>query len=84
MSEQFPTGQPPAEQSPSTRRPSEEPDEGWGYRVPARQGWLQSRKIKVTAELDRNRRGDYTVPTWVLAVALLVVIAAWAAIVVLG
>jgi hypothetical protein len=39
-----------------------------------RQGWLQKRQAKVTAEIERNRRGEYTVPTWVLTLALVVLV----------
>jgi len=42
-----------------------------------RQGWLQKRREKVIAEIERNRRGDYKVPTWVLAVALVAVVTGW-------
>jgi len=49
-----------------------------------RQGWIQRRREKVVAEIERNRRGEYKVPTWVLAVALAVVVLAWAAIIIVG
>ncbi len=48
----------------------------------ARQGWLQNRREKAIAEIQRNRRGEYTVPTWVLTGALVAILAAWAAIIV--
>ena len=32
--------------------------------------WIDRRREKIRAEIERNRRGEYTVPTWVLAVAL--------------
>ncbi|QOC91639.1 hypothetical protein [Micromonospora craniellae] len=35
-----------------------------------RQSWIERRREKVRAEIERNRRGEYTVPTWVLALAL--------------
>ncbi len=47
-------------------------------------GWLQRRREKMVAEVQRNRRGDYTVPTWVLLVALFVIVAAWAALIIFG
>jgi hypothetical protein len=31
----------------------------------------------VRAEIERNRRGDYMVPTWVLGLALGVFLAGW-------
>jgi hypothetical protein len=39
-----------------------------------RVGWLQKRAAKVAAEIERNRAGDYRVPTWVLTVILVAVI----------
>jgi hypothetical protein len=39
-----------------------------------RQGWLENRRAKVIAEIERNRRGEYKVPTWVLTLILVVVI----------
>lgn len=43
---------------------------------------LEKRREKIRAELDRNRRGDFKVPTWVLAVALVVFVAGWVALIV--
>jgi len=42
-----------------------------------RQGWLQKRREKVREEVERNRRGEYTVPTWVFAVLLAALIGGW-------
>jgi hypothetical protein len=39
-----------------------------------RVGWLQNRQAKVIAEIERNRRGEYRIPTWVLMVMLVAVI----------
>jgi hypothetical protein len=47
----------------------------------ARAGWVHRRREKIIAEIARNRRGEYTVPTWVLVVVLVVFVAAWAALV---
>ncbi|MFV2101519.1 hypothetical protein [Micromonospora sp. LOL_024] len=47
-----------------------------------RQGWLERRREKVRAEVERNRRGEYTVPTWVLALVLALIVGAWLALVV--
>jgi len=41
---------------------------------PGREGWLQKRRQRVADEIARNRQGDYRVPTWVLATALVVII----------
>jgi len=49
--------------------------------VSRRQPWLAKRKSKVIDELERNRRGEHRVPTWVLAAALIAVIAFWVVIV---
>lgn len=43
---------------------------------------LEKRREKIRAEIDRNRRGDFKVPTWVLAVALVVFVAGWVALIV--
>jgi hypothetical protein len=43
----------------------------------ARVGWANRRREKIAAEIARNRRGEYKVPTWVLVVVLVVFVAAW-------
>jgi hypothetical protein len=43
-----------------------------------RESWLLRRQRKIREEIARNRRGEYRVPTWVLAVILVAVLAAWA------
>lgn len=45
---------------------------------------LGRRREKIIAEIERNRLGGHTVPTWVLALVLLLIIAGFAAIVVLS
>ncbi|MGS2615712.1 hypothetical protein ACVCAH_14500 [Micromonospora sp. LZ34] len=47
----------------------------------ARQNWVERRREKIRAEIERNRRGEYTVPTWVLAVALVAIVGAWLALI---
>ncbi|MBQ1023346.1 hypothetical protein [Micromonospora sp. C95] len=47
-----------------------------------RQSWLERRRDKVRAEIERNRRGGHTVPTWVLALALALIVGAWLALVI--
>ncbi|MDO3705795.1 hypothetical protein Q3W71_29410 [Micromonospora sp. C28SCA-DRY-2] len=42
-----------------------------------RPNFIERRREKIRAEIERNRRGEYTVPTWVLAVALVVIVGAW-------
>ncbi|WP_018352432.1 hypothetical protein [Longispora albida] len=41
-------------------------------------GRMQRRRAKIAAEIRRNREGGHRVPTWLLAVLLVVVLAAWA------
>ncbi len=54
--------------------PPAAPDPGWP-------GWLERRRERIRAEIERNRRGGHTVPTWVLALILVAFVAAWAAVV---
>ncbi len=42
------------------------------------------RREHIVAEIERNRRGDYRVPTWVLALVLAAMVAAIIAFVLLG
>ncbi|GAA2145480.1 hypothetical protein [Glycomyces algeriensis] len=37
----------------------------------------ERRTTRIRDEIARNRRGEYTVPTWVLAVALAAVVGLW-------
>ena len=46
-----------------------------------RQSWIDRRRAKIVAEIERNRRGDYKVPTWVLVAALVAFVVGWAALV---
>lgn|GEM_PF-1662691 len=46
-----------------------------------RQSWMDRRREKVIAEVQRNRRGEYKVPTWVLALMLVLFLAGWAALI---
>jgi hypothetical protein len=43
-----------------------------------RLGWLVRRREKVLAEIERNRRGEYRVPTWVLTAILVAFVAGFA------
>lgn len=47
-----------------------------------RKPFMERRREKIRAEIERNRRGEYTVPTWVLVVALIAILVGWAAIIV--
>lgn len=53
-------------------------------RVAVRRGLMQRRREKIAEEIARNRRGEYTVPTWVLALLLVAVVTGWAALVMLA
>lgn len=39
--------------------------------------WLERRRQKIRDEIERNRRGEYTVPTWVLTLALVAMVVGW-------
>lgn len=53
-------------------------------RVPLRKRMLDRRREKIRAEIERNRRGEYTVPTWVLVAALVALVAGLAAFIIWG
>ena len=44
--------------------------------------WLQRRRERARAEIERNRLGGHRVPTWVLIAALAAMVAAWAAVII--
>jgi hypothetical protein len=50
----------------------------------AREAWLVRRRRKIREEIDRNRRGEYRVPTWVLGAMLVAILVGWAAIIFLS
>ncbi|MEH0843560.1 hypothetical protein V6U81_14340 [Micromonospora sp. CPCC 205711] len=43
--------------------------------------WVERRREKIREEIARNRRGEYTVPTWVLVVALVAIVGGWFALI---
>ncbi|MFD0559856.1 hypothetical protein FB566_0509 [Stackebrandtia endophytica] len=45
---------------------------------------LERRREKIRDEIERNRRGEYSVPTWVLVVVLIAVIVGWALLIILA
>jgi len=51
---------------------------------PRTETWLERRRNKIAAEIARNRRGEYTVPTWVLATALALILGAWAVLIIVS
>lgn len=46
--------------------------------------WATRRREKIRAEIERNRRGEYKVPTWVLGLILAVVVVGWVLLIVLS
>jgi hypothetical protein len=57
---------------------SEIPPGGPGYELLRR----KSRREKIREEIEANRRGEYVVPTWVLAMALVLMLAGIVAVIV--
>ena len=53
-----------------------------GERPAQRPGFWQRRREKMAAEVERNRAGGHRIPTWVMVVALVAMLAAWAAVIV--
>jgi hypothetical protein len=64
---------PPAE----VTRPPRAQRDFFGRRLDAKPRW-ERRKDKIRAEIERNRRGDYKVPTWVLAAILVAIVVGFA------
>jgi hypothetical protein len=52
--------------------------------APPKPGFWQRRRDRYVAEIQRNRAGDHRIPTWVLALALAAMLAAWAGVVLLA
>lgn len=62
-----------------------EHEDAYAYsRRQVRESWLLRRRRKIREEIERNRRGEYTVPTWVLALLLVAVVTAWVLLIVLA
>ncbi|WP_089010179.1 hypothetical protein [Micromonospora viridifaciens] len=55
-----------------------------GERGAEKLNWIDRRREKIRAEIERNRRGEYKVPTWVLAAALILIVGAWLALIFLA
>lgn len=66
--------------APGENGPAAEP--GLPAAVPPRQTYLQRRRDRFVAEIERNREGGHRVPTWVLAAALFAFVALWAAVII--
>jgi hypothetical protein len=56
---------------------SNEPPEQTPHDV--RANFMQRRREKIVAEIQANRRGEYTVPTWVLTAILVAILVAFGA-----
>jgi hypothetical protein len=52
-------------------------------RPQTREAWL-TRRRKIQEEIERNRRGDYKIPTWVLTATLVVIVTAWLLLIILS
>jgi len=66
-------------QQPPGQAPEEKPEytsEG------ARHSLMARRRQKIIDEIERNRRGEYVVPTWLLTLALVLLVAGIAALVI--
>lgn len=50
----------------------------------ARRNRAQRRREKIVAEIERNRRGGHTVPTWVLTTLLIVLVVGLTLLIVFG
>ncbi|PZM89249.1 MAG: hypothetical protein DIU79_15670 [Actinobacteria bacterium] len=45
---------------------------------------VERRRRRIAEEIARNRRGEYVVPTWVLALTLALILAGWLALIIWG
>ncbi len=63
-------------------RMPDNPDATAYGRRQAREAWLVRRRRKIREEIERNRRGEYKVPTWVLALILVVFVVAWVSLII--
>jgi hypothetical protein len=62
-----------------SRRPGE--DDPFATPTERRRSVVERRREKIAAEIERNRRGDYKVPTWAFVVAIVFVVGAWLALI---
>jgi hypothetical protein len=58
--------------------------DGQDSRADGQDSRINRRRDRIVAEIQRNRRGQYRIPTWVLTVALVALLAGWVLLVVLG
>ena len=69
----------------TNRSPTGQPDDGFDpYETTgqARMSWLERKREKAVEEILRNRRGEYTVPTWVLGALLGAILVGWVALII--
>jgi hypothetical protein len=64
------------EPRPPEERRERTPDE-------VKSNFMQRRRDKIVEEIQRNRRGEYTVPTWVLAALLAAIVGGFIALLLL-
>lgn len=83
--------EPPAEGTEGTEEPPGQlgrPTFGEALRAGARSSPAAARasrrSAKIRAQIEKNRRGEYRIPTWVLIVILVVVLVGWALLIALG
>jgi hypothetical protein len=66
---------------PPTGRPDDRFDP-YESHAQAKMNWLDRKREKAVQEILRNRRGEYSVPTWVLGALLGAIILGWIALII--
>ncbi|MEV6488628.1 hypothetical protein AB0M20_08330 [Actinoplanes sp. NPDC051633] len=56
-------------------QPPDKPRERTSEDAP--RGFIERRRERMRAEIRRNREGNHRVPTWVMAVALILLVGTW-------
>jgi hypothetical protein len=59
--------------------PNEDPTPFYLFGARTTPSRLEKRRRKIREEIERNRRGEHRIPTWVLVVFLVLFVGAWAA-----
>jgi hypothetical protein len=65
-------------------RPRVPEDDPFATPTQIRASFVQRRRKKVLAEIERNRRGEHRIPTWAMVLMIVAIVAAWILIVVLA
>ncbi len=68
----------------SAREQTRRPASRWLARPEDVRGRVDRRRDNIVAEIERNRRGEHLLPTWALALVLVVMVAAIVAFVLFG